>query len=618
MTIRKFIDTAPHVPAWPDRLHGDDWYYWQRYEVMLRRSPSWKPEQVDSVAAESLRILGKIPDPTYSQRFQARGLVVGYVQSGKTANYTAVAARAADAGYRIVIVLSGIHESLRRQTQNRLERELTGHQPGGVGPAQLNYEWIALTRPTEDFREVDVRILQSPSPILIVAKKHTTVLRKLDRWLEAAGRFLDAKPVLLIDDEADQASINTRGNRDPEPGDDDEDEDDRECAPSITNGLIRQILSRAPAAAYVAYTATPFANILINPNAVDRHVGIDLFPKDFVIQLPRPSGYTGTEELFGVSTHGREVLRLVPEAHATALRGAGRRRRSLEVTLTSDSVSIPDTLIDALLCFCVVGAVRSIRERASGKDLLAHTMLVHVSPRKADQSRIAREIATQLDLWRSALDQGQDLSPILLDAWRSIRGGIDVPADDETVVAGAVSVLQALEVLVLNSDTGEELEYEEKPGRHLIAVGGNRLSRGLTLEGLTISYFLRTAGMCDTLLQMARWYGFRHGYDDLIRIWTTDGVARWFGELALVEQSMRDSIQALDRAGRRPDEMAIRLRAHSDLLLTARNKASMALTTPDSWSGDHPQTVLLPLHEPSKLEANRRLTECFSCGPLTA
>lgn len=247
--------------------------------------------------------------------------------------------------------------------------------------------------------------------------------------------------------------------------------------------------------------------------------------------------------------------------------------------------------------------------RAEGAPLYAHTMLVHVSARTQDQFRVAGMIQLQLDLWRAAADQGQDLTPMFGDAWNELRQGIDAPADDVAIIVAATSVMKRAEVLVLNSETGEELEYEEKPNRHLIAVGGNRLSRGLTLEGLTVSYFLRTAAMADTLLQMARWYGFRQGYDDLIRIWTTDGVARWFGELALVEQAMRDSIQALDRAGRRPDEMAIRLRAHSELLLTARNKSSMGLRQRDSWSCDHPQTILLPLNERFKLETNRELAD---------
>lgn len=605
MSVVNIVRTEPPTQAWPDRIAPGDWYHWARHEAMLRRNPRWNPQQVDSVAAESLRILRKLPDPRVVREFQARGLVVGYVQSGKTANYTALAARAADAGYRLVIVLSGIHESLRTQTQNRLERELTGHQEGGVGPAEIGRDWIGLTSPGEDFREIDVRTLQSPSPFLIVAKKHTKVLEKLDRWLESAARFLADKPVLLIDDEADQASINTRGNREPEP--DDQDEEDRENAPSITNGLIRQILGRAPMAAYVAYTATPFANILIDPSAVDRKVGTDLFPKDFVIQLPRPAGYTGTEELFGVTAQGRQVLRPVPDADALALRGGPPRRRTAEVALQSAAPDLPVSLTDAVLAFCVAGAIRLLR---SGTPTLpSHTMLVHVSARKQDQSRVAGQIQARLDLWKAADDQGQDVRPVLAKAWQDMRHGVDLPADDDTIVGTALGVLRRAEVLVLNSDTGEELEYEEKPGRHLIAVGGNRLSRGLTLEGLTISYFLRTAAMADTLLQMARWYGFRRGYDDLIRIWTTDGVARWFGELALVEQAMRDSIQALERARRRPDEMAIRLRAHSELLLTARNKSTMATRQRSSWSGEHPQTVLLPLADPDRLKANFRLVD---------
>jgi hypothetical protein len=605
VTVARILRTEPADRAWADRVGTGLWYHWARHEAMLRGSTKWQTQQVDSVAAESLRILRKLPDPNPSRTFQARGLVVGYVQSGKTANYTALAARAVDAGYRIVIVLSGIHESLRTQTQNRLERELTGHQPGGVGQAEVGHEWIALTRPGEDFRDIDVRTLQSPSPFLIVAKKHTTVLRKLDTWLESAARFLADKPVLLIDDEADQASINTRGNRDSEPEDDEE--EDKELAPSVTNGLIRQILGRAPMAAYVAYTATPFANILIDPAATDRLVGTDLFPRDFVIQLPRPSGYTGTEELFGVSANGRQVLRAVPDPDAFALRGAPRRKRSAEITLQPDVGVIPSTLTDAVLAFFIAGGIRVLR--SEGARLPAHTMLVHVSVRTQDQARVAKLIEVQLGLWRAAADQGQDLRPMLLEAWRGMQHGVDSPHDDNAIVEAALSVLKQAVVLVLNSETGEELDYEANPGRHLIAVGGNRLSRGLTLEGLTISYFLRTAAMADTLLQMARWYGFRRGYDDLIRIWTTDGVARWFGELALVEQAMRDSIQALERAGRRPDQMAIRLRAHSELLLTAKNKSSMAVKQRDSWSGDHPQTILLPLGEPGKLVANRNLVD---------
>ncbi len=610
-TVR-IVSALPPRPIWTDRLSADGWYHWSRLEGLLRGGSRWEPQQVDSVAAESLRVLRQLADPLRNAPFQCRGLVVGYVQSGKTANYTALAARAVDAGYRIVIILSGIHDSLRNQTQNRLERELTGHQPGGLPPAERGREWIALTTPTEDFKEQDVRILQSPAPFLAVVKKNVPVLAKLDRWLDAAGRYLEDMPVLIIDDEADQASINTKGNRplDAAVGDEDEDEGYENVAPSRTNALIRSILRRTSKAAYVAYTATPFANILIDPDAMDRRVGEDLFPKDFVIQLPRPAGYTGTEELFGASAQSRDVLRVVPDEDVTALR-APRRRKSAEVVIRGQGPALPASLVEALLSFCLAGGVRSLRKDLAGK---AHTMLVHVSQRTADQERIARAIRDQLELWREAERQGQRLEAVFGPAWEAMKGGIEAPAGDDEVIGASTAILRQIVVLELNSVTGEDLEYDEKPGRQIVAVGGNRLSRGLTLEGLTISYFLRTASMCDTLLQMARWYGFRRGYEDLIRIWTTDGIARWFSELALVEQSLRDSIVALGRAGRRPDQMAIRLRAHSELLLTARNKSKAALSTQDSWSGEHPQTVLLPLSDSARLAYNHDLADRFLAG----
>ncbi len=606
MDTVRIVGAVPPRPVWTDRLTAGSWSHWGRLEALLRADPKWESQQVDSVAAESLRVLRHLPDPLQDSPFQGRGLVVGYVQSGKTANYTAVAARAVDAGYRLVIVLSGIHDSLRNQTQNRLEQELTGHQADRPPVVGCSTEWCMLTTPTEDFRGQDEHILQFPGSFLAVVKKNVAVLQKLDRWLESASSYLDDMAVLIIDDEADQASINTKGNRPLDPAIGDGDEDDENLAPSRTNALIRSILTRTKKAAYIAYTATPFANILINPEAVDRRVGVDLFPKDFVIQLPRPKGYTGTEELFGVTAWGRDVLRMVPGEDVTALRGS-RRRRKAEIVLGMAKDTLPDSLTNALISFCLAGGVRILRGFASK----SHTMLVHVSQRTDDQRRIADAIREQLDLWREAERQGQRLEVVFGPVWENMKAGIDVPSDDGTVLDAASAVLRELVVLELNSVTGENLEYDEKPGRHIVAVGGNRLSRGLTLEGLTVSYFLRTASMCDTLLQMARWYGFRRGYEDLIRIWTTDGIARWFSELALVEQSLRDSIVALTRAGRRPDQMAIRLRAHSDLLLTARNKSGTAQTQQDSWSGEHPQTVLLPLSEPAKLQSNFVLANRF-------
>jgi len=584
--IRRF-SIKPKVRNWTD---GAIWRNWQRYEEILRCQPKWKSHQIDSIAEESLRIIGKTT-PIEREEFQCRGLVVGYVQSGKTANFTAVAARAADVGYRLIIVLSGIHDSLRNQTQKRLDRELVNSSK----------EWTVLTSDTEDFQIPKIANgFAEAGTVLVVAKKLVPILRRLNRWIcDLEGQLGDI-PVLLIDDEADQASINTKGNRkdpslddNPAPADSD---------PSLTNALIRDTLQRIPRATYLAYTATPFANILIDPNAVDVTVGEDLFPKDFVIQLPRPDGYVGTEELFGVASHGRDVMRPVADNDVQALKS--KRRRKHKPLIVEPEQSLPQSLCDAILVFAVTGAIRILRGQVGSPN----TMLIHVSQLQADQIRIGEAIRQQMKGWR---DQERVLPGSLrsmLDLALDDLGDVAMPEHKEIVLGEAVINLSRIEVSVLNSSTGEELEYEEKPNRQLIVVGGNRLSRGLTIEGLTVAYFLRTTSMADSLLQMARWYGFRAGYEDLIRIWTTEGIAQWFVELALVEESLRDSITAMNKAGRRPNEMAIRMRSHSELMLTSKLKSKMLETSTRSWSGENPQTILFPLRKPSVLDNNFLLT----------
>lgn len=595
-------------PNWTDVLVDAPNSNWRKLERRLLEGGRWKIPHVASLASESARVLRHLPDPKSGAPFQGRGLVVGYVQSGKTANYTALAARAIDAGYRMVIVLSGIHDALRKQTQIRLEEELVGNGDGAP--------WTVLTDATQDFRDPGTRVLQSNNNFLIVAKKNVAVLRRLDHWLELSENYLDKIPILFIDDEADQASINTKGNRTPDPS---LDSDAVTAAasgqgPTATNALIRSLLGRARQAAYVAYTATPFANIFIDPDAIDREVGEDLFPRDFALQLPRPDGYTGTEELFGVSAQGRNVFRKVPDEEIGELKQATARKTSAPQTASRQGKLLPESLAEAVIAFCLAGAVRDGRPTLRGKP---HTMLVHVSVRVEDQARVREAIEDQRSYWLEARRQGYDLTDMFLEVMQKHFQGVALPSDALVTAVAAVEILSSLDILELNSATGENLEYEERPGRHIIAVGGNRLSRGLTLEGLTISYFLRTASMADTLLQMARWYGFRTDYEDLIRIWTTDGIAQLFTELALVEESLRDSLQALYRAGRRPSEMAIRLRAHSAILLTARNKSLMADTMRQSWAGEHPQTVILPLRDNAVLKANRVLADRLitACGP---
>lgn len=585
------LTLKPRLALWTD---GTTWTNWTRHEAYLRSQPKWKPHQIASIAEESLRIISKTT-PICRPEFQCRGLVVGYVQSGKTANFTAVAARAADVGYRLIIVLSGIHDSLRNQTQKRLALELAG----------TGVDWITLTDETTDFREPEVADgFASTGTVLIVAKKITPILKRLNQWFsKLEGRLADV-PVLLIDDEADQASINTRGNR-RDPSIDADTEPDDNTAPSLTNALIRDILRKIPRATYIAYTATPFANIFIDPDASDSQVGEDLFPKDFVVQLPRPDGYTGTEELFGTSAQGRDVLRPVDPADVNALKP--KQRKKSEAIVARGRLDLPQSLADALLTFALAGAIRILRGQ-SGKP---NTMLVHVSQFQKDQLRIGEAIEEQIRNWFHHEKAEPGVLRQMFQSTLAGLGPVELPSTKDIVLKAAETNLARLAVVVLNSTTGDELEYDAKPGRQLVAVGGNRLSRGLTLEGLTIAYFLRTTTLADALLQMARWYGFRAGYEDLIRIWTTEGIAQWFVELALVEESLRESITALNKAGRKPDQMAIRMRAHSKLLLTSKNKSRMQTDDARSWSGENPQTILLPLYDRELLERNLDLASAL-------
>lgn len=551
------------------------------------------------MATESLRILGKTI-PVKRQEFQCRGLVVGYVQSGKTANYTALAARASDVGYRLIIVLSGIHDSLREQTQNRLNNELV----------RIGDNWTTLTDRNNDFLiPLNPDGFAPGGTVLVVAKKIVPVLLRIDNWISMVGNRMKDIPLLLIDDEADQASVNTKGNRcDATVSDIDvtEEKINPDSAPTKTNALIRSILNRCPRATYVAYTATPFANLFINPAACNREVGDDLFPRDFVVQLPRPDGYTGTEELFGMAAAERNVLRTVADEDVLHLRRK-RRKRGSPIYVQQEE-PLPQSLCDALLAFCIAGAIR-IHRGISGKP---HTMLVHVSHLQKDQIRIGESIETQIRAWRMSEEVQPGSMRNSLHSVMEDFGKVSLPegVKEDDVITTAIHVLRTLEdVSILNSTTGENLRYDERPACHLIAVGGNRLSRGLTLEGLTIAYFLRTTSTVDALLQMCRWYGFRSGYGDLIRIWTTQGIADWFVELAIVEQSLRDSILRLERAGKRPDQMQVAVRAHSHLMLTSTVKSRMAAESGRTWSAQCPQTILLPVSNTPALRRNLLATE---------
>lgn len=534
----------------------DGWYsgptsediFWPPLKRLFMRQ-GWDEERIASVDQASSKVVAHTPRPD-TRSFGARGLVVGYVQSGKTTNFTAVAAKMADVDYRFVLVLSGIHNGLRRQTQERLSEQLEG----------LNEtRWATLTSAEQDFRPPGgirpENLFTSDSLVaLAVVKKNATVLRRLAAWLDnPLGRAaLQNVPVLIIDDEADQASVAT----------------------GSINPLILRILRLMPRHTYIGYTATPFANVFINPTDED------LYPSTFILNLPQPDGYFGPETVFGrdevegdetgSAPDGYDMIRRIPDEDVPLLRPAGRADADDFVPTLTDDVR------DAVLWFLLATAAR----RARGDDKHS-TMLVHTSVKTSVHEAFDPPLQALLHRVRDGVARGDES---LLDELRQfwISESARVPASDwgrrqntfEELLPHLGETLEQCKVVLDNSRSEARLDYSGPEAQVAIVVGGNTLSRGLTLEGLVVSVFVRGASTYDTLLQMGRWFGYRTGYEDLPRIWTTQELELAFRHLAQVEVEMRRDIDRYQSQNLTPLDLAVRIRTHPSLQITAKMGAA--------------------------------------------
>lgn len=604
----RMLVANPNRPDWLRDLDRSTWHYWPALRQFLLTSKGWGSSAIRSLDDSSDRILRQLASPS-TEQFDIRGLVLGFVQSGKTANYTAVAAKAADAGYRLIIVLSGIDNGLRRQTNSRLKRELVGYadnRPTAVHLPPMGRQWHEFTRDdlNGDFQPgfANHAALQGSQPVLLVVKKNGAVLRRLLRWLDdAPPEVRRSLPFLLIDDEADQASVDTRGTYQVE---DDPPDPDYE-PPSVINGLIRDLLRHFERRAYVAYTATPFANILIPHDTSDPRVGNDLYPKDFILDLPKPPGYFGAEEFFGrmdatgANVDGLDVIREVTDTDIAAL----------------EHGQIPDSLVTALLDFVLAGAARAHR----GDGDAPATMLVHTSQLIVVQGQLRRLVTDEFselrDEWRYQRTHG--IRERLRERWDSEFRPVtrnrhpERDVEFEAIESFIGPFFEAVQVKEINSSTGEVLDYEREPSLKAIAVGGNRLSRGLTLEGLMVSFFIRRSVSYDTLMQMGRWFGFRDGYEDLTRIHTTTELEGWFYDLAFVEHRLREDIQVYESIGLNPLQVGTRIWQHPTMQVTSPLKRRFASSTTisQSYSLALEQTFKFPLRRLENLavqaEANR-------------
>lgn len=541
--------------------------------VEILADDGWGDDMIGDLDQSSTKVVANLPNPAGQGQYHCCGLVLGYVQSGKTTNFTAVIAKAADAGYRLFIVLSGMHDALRQQTQDRLNEQLWERNSN---------IWHRLTD-EEDFRptaNVDALLSTRRQCVLAVVKKNGYRLEALKKWLfSARPEVLAACPVLIIDDEADQATVNTA-------------KPDRQ--PSRINGLIREIVNKVPKSAYVGYTATPFANVLIDPSDYQ-----DLYPRDFIIDLPRPLPYIGPEAIFGrealdfddtdLGDDGHDFVRSIPVDELDDLKPKGAAKRH------EFDPQVTDSLDEALRYFLISTAARRIR----GQGNRHATALVHTSQHIDVHERTAGVIRDHLDLLRRRLQRGDEsLLQTLRLQWttecdRVPAGDFGLHEVSWEALAGALSaVTEAAEVIVDNSRSLERLSFDDDNPRVIVAVGGNTLSRGLTLEGLAVSFFVRTASAYDTLLQMGRWFGFRSGYADLTRIWMTDEMRGWFHHLATVEQEIRYDIERLEVEHLTPAQFGVRIRTHPSLAVTSAAKMQRARTAEASYAGRRLQTIL--------------------------
>lgn len=573
-------DLARIDPHYPGPHIGMD-VAWRATEAALRSRLGQLP--LERLNAQSTDLVSSLGDP-HKPLSARRGLVVGHVQSGKTANYTATIAKAADWGYSLVVVLSGLHTSLRRQTQARLDQDVVAALRSDRHPGDWAWHW--LTEAQADFSSPTGSpdaLLQERSRTIAVVKKNVKRLESLVKWLETADEAIRQRAAMLvIDDESDQASINTA-----------------KIERTAINRLIVQLLQVIPTSSYVGFTATPYASVLIDPSDSD-----DLYPRDFIIALPKPDGYQGSEVLFGRNeldgedpVDGFDIVRDVPDADRDALVPPTNKieRDAFHPAMTK-------SLADALRWFLLATAARRARGQFGDSSCLVHT------------SRYIDQHFRLADLVRAWIDEVDIDDPLFLAQWER-EAAARAPSTSAAVVAfGELrphlpDVLADVRVAVDNGVAAPELRlsYSDVP-ETVIAVGGDTLSRGLTLEGLVASYFVRGSRTYDALMQMGRWFGFRPDYEDLSRLWTDRGTMAAFRHLSTVEQEIRSDIAAY--SGRRtPADLALRIRTHPTLAVTSPNKMRYATRAQVSYASARMQTTFFEAHDADWLGNNYRAAD---------
>ena len=556
---------------------GHEEYYWNRYKNYLAIQKHFPPEVIGKLENDTLRkIMSYIGNPNDESTFSIRGLVVGDVQSGKTSNYLGLVTKAADVGYKVIFILTGTIESLRKQTQIRVEEGFVGYDvvsATDVGVGRGDKTPKSFTSRSKDFvadddQNTNIKISNYPSePMIFVVKKNASVLSKLYTSLKNINTTKQYQqinaPMLLIDDEADNASINTR-----KPEDD----------PTKINKYIRNILKLFARSSYVGFTATPFANVFISYDSEDEMLKDDLFPRDFIYSLKAPSNYCGSRKYFFGANDNVRYIRdgdeaLFPMKHKKEWCGD----------------KLFDSLYHAINTFLIANAIRDIRD--SNINIKTNrSMLINMTRFTKVQLVIKDIVDDYYTRVKNAVKQTHKLNPdyaLTNPLIASLKATFDaeysnIIANGSTIQWGAIlsNIYQAIKdiqiVVVNSSKQSAKLNYDDHKdtGLRVIAIGGLALSRGLTLEGLCVSYFYRNTATFDVLMQMGRWFGYREGYADLCKIFITKESAEYYRYICMSIEDLRKDIEIMGRQKKKPEEYGIRVRNDSiDLGITAANKS---------------------------------------------
>jgi hypothetical protein len=634
-------DRTDHVDWLPGATSTVDWHFWNRYRRYLETVQTLPPTVIGRLDESTSRVLGKLEAPNRPGPWDRRGLVVGHVQSGKTGHYSGLVCKAADSGYKLIVVMAGVHNSLRSQTQLRLDEAFLGIDTqfgqrsdtaetkafgagAMLGAERLKAASLTTSHESGDFKRNIAQNAQIPigdMPILLVVKKHTSILRNLYTWLKdmhglppwegSDERLIPDIPFLLIDDEADNASINVRDARD---GSD----------PTATNKEIRLLLNLFEKSAYVGYTATPFANIFSSPEESEKF-GLDVFPRSFIESLKAPSNYFGPVRVFGLGeVSDDDYVEALPITRDVADFASWMPDKHKKDWVPEPE--LPATLRHAIGAFVLACAAR----RARGQINVHNSMLIHVTRFQLVQQRVSSLVDEYVQYLKYRVKYGDgdgsdvwdELEAIWHEDFATTTGRWPSAVDTltwEDVRPEIVPSVEKLDLRTLNGSSQDSLEYYEhrEHGLNVIAIGGNKLSRGLTLEGLTVSYYLRASRMYDTLMQMGRWFGYRPGYEDLCRLYTTSDLMDWYREITLASEELRGEFEFMAQRGATPEEYGLRVRTSpAGLSVTSPSKMRSAKKVTLTFSADIVQTVTFDI-TPVARERNKSAFEQLVAGART-